>query len=112
MNTYDQIIASAYYVFGDKLTSRIVSSFLVLSSSNGNKFEEDELKLNKLKGIIKFNNHFFILNDGYSISDISECINFDMVVFFFFLKNSRDKYYSSYEEKQKIMRKRKSMNGE
>ena len=106
-NIYDQIVASAYYVFGDQLTTKIIASFLVYSTHNGNHFEEQELKLDKLKGIIKFENHIFKLNPGYSVSDIADCINFDMVEFFLNIKCSRDKYYSTYEEKRRVMIKRK-----
>lgn len=108
MNTYDQIIASAYYVFGNQLTSKIVASFLVSSCHNGNQFQKEELRLTQLKDIIIFENHMFRLKEGFSLSDISECINFDMVRFFQNLKNSRDKYYSNYEEKRKVMIKREA----
>ena len=100
MNTYDQIVASAYYVFGDKLTTKIISVFLVLSRNNGNVFEEDELKLQELKGKITLKNSIYKLNEGYSVSDIADCINFDMVTFFQNLKCSRDKCCSTYKKKQ------------
>lgn len=112
MNTYDQIIASAYYVFGDQLTSKIIASFLVFSSRNGNVFEEEELKLKKLKEVMVFENHMFRLKEEYTILDISDYINFDMVSFFQNLKKSRDKYYSNYDKKAKIMIKRNELNKE
>lgn len=112
MNIYDQIIASAYYVFGEGLTSRIIASFLLYSTKNGNHFETEELKLNKLKGMFKFNNHMFSLIDGYTISDIADCIDFDKVLFFQNLKKSRDKFYNNYQEKQKVIKKIKMINGE
>ena len=112
MNIYDQIVASAYYVFGNQLTSKIIASFLVFSTKNGNKFEIGELKLMKLKDMFKFENHLFSLKSEYTISDIADCIDFDKVLFFQNLKVSRDKYYSDYSEKQKVMIKRNMSKGE
>lgn len=101
MNTYDQIVASAYYVFGEHLNTRIISAFLVLSRHNGNVFEEEELKLQLLKDIVFIENGKYKLKEGYSVSDIADCINFDMVTFFQNLKCSRDKCCSTYQKKHK-----------
>lgn len=104
MNTYDQIVASAYYVFGEHLNTKIISYFLLRSHQNGNIFEKSELQLNVLKDIISFDNYFFRMNEGYSISDLSDLINFDMVTFFQNLKKARDNYYSGLEDKQKKLK--------
>ena len=110
MSTYDQIVASAYFVFREELTTRVITCFLVYSTYLGNKFDDEELKFIKLKKYIGFDNHTFHLKQGYSVSDIAECINFDMVKFFLNIKTSRDKFYSTYEEKNKLMIKRKVVN--
>ena len=107
MNTYDQIVASAYYVFGDALNTKIISIFLVLSRKNGNVFEEDELKLKELKGKMTLKNSIYKLNEGYSVSDIADCINFDMVTFFQNLKCSRDKCCNNYEHKNELIKRGK-----
>ena len=104
MNTYDQIVASAYYVFGNQLNTRIISAFLIKSTYNGNVFEDNELQLNLLKDVFIFDNYFFRLNNGYSLSDIEDCINFEMVTFFQNLKKARDNYYSGTESKQKKLK--------
>ena len=106
MNTYDKIIASAYYVFGNHLTTRIVSVFLFKSTFNGNVFEDGELRLKLLKDKFIFENHMFRLKDEYSISDLEDCIDFDMVTFFQNLKRSRDNYYSGFEKTGKLKIKR------
>ena len=104
MNTYDQIVASAYYVFGEQLNTKIISAFLFKSTYNGNVFEDDELKLNALKDKIVFDNHLFKLKEGLTIFDISEYINFDMVTFFQNLYKSRDDYYTGRYDKIKKLK--------
>ena len=101
MNTYDHIIASAYYVFEEQLNPKIITAFLLRSSYNGNTFERDELRLKVLKDIIILVDGKYKLNEGYTISDLNNCINFDMVTFFQNLKKARENYYSGLEDKQK-----------
>ena len=107
MNTYDKIVASAYYVFGDQLTTKIVSIFIIYSKKNGNVFEEDELKFKELKDKMILKNGLYRLNEGYSVSDIADCINFDMVTFFQNLKCSRDKCCTKYKHKNELIKRGK-----
>ena len=94
MNIFDKVLASAYYVFEGELNSHIIRSFITLMRKNGYQFKRDELQMNELRKYMDFQNHKYVLKDNYTISDISDFINFDMVAVFHNLKKSRDRYYS------------------
>ena len=49
---------------------------------------------------MEFDNHVYRLKSGYTVNDLSDFINFDMVLVFHNLKKSRDKYYSSIGNKE------------
>ena len=103
MSAYDQILASAYYVFGDQLNSLIIQQFITLLTKGGIKLPSDEMKIKELNQYIEFDNHKYKLKNGCTIEDISSFINFDMVTIFHNIKRHRDKYYSkttSYTKKK------------
>ena len=95
MNIYDQVLASAYYVFGEQLNSHIIQQFLILMNKAGIKGENSKFKMADIKEYMYFDNHKYVLKDGCTISDIVQFIDLDMVRIFQNLKQHRDYYYSS-----------------
>lgn len=94
MDIFDKIIASGYYVFEGQLNSHIVRQFINIARSFGKSFKSNELKMNKMRKYIEFDNYFYRLKNGYTVSDISEYIDLDMVTVYHNLKIYRDKFYS------------------
>lgn len=95
MNIFDQILASAYYVFENELNSHIIRSFISLMRKTKEKFSRDDLKMKEISKYMEFKNHMYVLKEGYTIDDIAQFINFKMVTIFHNLKISRDKFYSN-----------------
>ena len=95
MNLYDQILASAYYVFEEELTSQIIKSFVILLKKADVTIHRNELKMEEIAQYMEFKNHKYKLKDGYTIHTIADYINLDMVAIFHNLKKTRDEYYSN-----------------
>lgn len=103
--TYDEIIASAYYVFREGLTTRIIASFLVNLKKLGIIYHREESKLKELKGLIVFNGANYTLSNDSRMSDIIPFVKNNLVLIFESLKASRDNYYlnaDSRMEKEKV----------
>ena len=100
--TYDEIIASAYYVFREGLTTRIIASFLVNLKKWGIIYHREE---SELKGLIVFNGTNYTLSNDSRMSDIVPFVKNNLVLIFESLKASRDNYYlnaDSRMEKEKV----------
>ncbi len=106
MNIYDQILASAYYVFEKELSSQIIKSFISLLKKSGVCLNRNETKMDKLGKYMEFDNHKYRLKDEYTINDIADFIDFDMVTIFHNLKKTRDDYYSNNPRKNEYQVKR------
>jgi len=108
MNIYDQVLASAYYVFREQLNSHIIQQFLILMNKAGIKGENSKFKMTDIDKYMYFDNHKYVLKDGYTISDIVQFIDLDMVRIFQNLKQHRDYYYSNKTipkiEKEKVIK--------
>ena len=109
MNIFDQILASAYYVFEDGLNSHIIRQFITFMRKYGYKFKREDLKMHEMSKYMEFVNHQYILKKEYTIDDIAPFINFDMVAIYHNLKKSRDKYYSNRLEREDSKKKIKRM---
>lgn len=101
MNIFDQILASGYYAFNGELNSHIVRMFITSARRTGKRFHREDLVINEIYKYMEFNpnNCMYKLRDGYTINDIEEYINFDMVTAFHNLKKARDDYYSGNTER-------------
>jgi len=84
MYTYDEIIASGYYVFREDLTTDIICKVLNIMSSFGIKFDCHQASIKELKRIIEFNpsSHKYSLKDGSRLEDITGFIKEDLVIVF------------------------------
>ena len=94
MNIFDKILASGYYVFENELNSHIIRNFITLARKSGKKFERDELKMDEISKYMEFDNHIYRLKKGYTINDISDFIDLDIITIFHNYKIYRDRYYS------------------
>ena len=95
MYNYDQILASAYYVFRGELTTTIIASMIIFLKKNGVRLKRQDLKMKELARIMTFDNHKFYLKSGYKLEDIHHLINDDLVRIFLELQKIRDLYYSN-----------------
>lgn len=96
MNIFDQILASGYYVFDGKLHSHIVRMAISFLRKNGKNFSRDELVMNKIKKYMYFDKdtQHYILNNGYTISDLGDYIDIDLITMFHNLKKSWDNHHT------------------
>ncbi len=107
MNIYDQILASAYYVFEKELSSQIIKSFISLLKKSGECLNRNENKTLTEIGLLSLcDNHKYRLKAEYTINDIADFIDFDMVTIFHNLKKTRDDYYSNNPRKNEYQVKR------
>ena len=97
--TYDEIIASAYYVFREDLTTRVVATFLTNLKKWGIIYHREESKLKELKRLIIFNGVNYTLADDCRMSDIIPFVKNNLVLIFESLKKSRDNYYLNSESR-------------
>ena len=82
MYTYDEIIASGYYIFLDDLSTDIVSEFIYIMKKLGKKFSRNELKLNKVLEILDFDGTDYRLNNDKNYEDIMQYVNLELVLVF------------------------------
>lgn len=91
MYTYDEIVASAYFVFKEKLSKEIIMTFIAIrKNSFGEKFNHN-LKLKELKNIIEFDNPYYKLKDDKKISDLMPYIKIELIVLFQAIEESLEK---------------------
>ncbi len=94
--TYDEILASAYYVFRDDLKIPIICTSLeILTKYYGIKFSRTNLQIVKLKNIIIFENETYKLNSSNSIDDIIDYVVPCLVIFFETLKRQQNSSYDT-----------------
>ncbi len=91
---FDQIIASAYFVFETDLTHHIIERFIKLLAKSGIEFNRNDLKMKEISEVIEFKDFKYQLKDGYTKDDIACFINLQMVAIFSMMKQRRDEYYS------------------
>ncbi len=99
--TFDEIIASAYYVFRDGLTSTIIANYLTSMKKINITFTREESKLKELKRLIVFNGYSYSLAEGVCMQDIISYVNNNLVLVFEEIKTARDNYYSNLTSKVK-----------
>ena len=104
MNIFDQILASAYYVFEEELNPHIIKLFITLMKSIGFRFKRTDLVMNKIRDFMYFDSQKYVLKEGVTVKDLTDFINFDYVTIFHNLKKSRDKYYSNPDSFKKMKR--------
>ena len=92
MYTYDEVIASGYFVFKEKLSKDVISTFITIRKSIfDEKFTRNDLKLNKLKDFIKFNNPYYELKDEKTINDLMPFTKLELIVLFQAIEEELDK---------------------
>ena len=95
MNIFDQILASGYYAFDGKLNSHIVRMGITFLRKSGRVFHRDELIMKEIKKYMYFENQQYLLKDEFTVSDLGEFIDTNLVAMFHNLKIARDKFYSN-----------------
>lgn len=82
MYTYDEIIASGYYVFLDELSTDIVSYFFCIMKKLGKKFSRNELKLDNISKILEFDGTNYKLKSDRNYEDIMPYVDLELVLVF------------------------------
>ena len=102
MNFFDQLLASGYYAFDGKLNSHIVRIAITFLRKHGKKFKNNELVMKEIKKYMYFDveTQHYVLYDEYTVSDIGDYMNIDLITLFHNIKLSRDRYYSGLDTKE------------
>lgn len=102
MNFFDQLLASGYYAFDGKLNSHIVRIAIAFLRKNNMKFKSKELVMQKIKKYMYFDieTQHYLLYDEYTVGDLSEFMDIDLITLFHNIKLSRDRYYSGLDTKE------------
>ena len=96
MNIFDQILASGYYAFDGKLNSHLVRMAFTFLRKNGVEFKRDDLVMNEIKKYMYFDleSKHYLLKEGYTISDLGEFIDINLITMFHNLKRLWDNHHS------------------
>lgn len=103
--TFDEIIASAYYVFRDGLTSTIIANYFANMKKLGISYNREESKIKELKRLIIFNGYGYTLAEGVCMQDIIPYVKDNLVIIFEELGSLRDNYYTNIVGMAKVKRK-------
>lgn len=98
MYTFEEVLASGYYVFREKLTTDVISSFLGIMNCLNIKTLSNFSKNEELRRIFEFDYDTFSykLNSNYNLNDLKEFIKEDLVIVF------QELYNLMYKGKQLI----------
>ena len=106
MYTYDEIIASGYYVFREELTTHVICKFLGIMKVLGIKIdsEHSHSKIKELQRIFEFdiNNFSYRLKDNYKLDDIKDFIKEDLVIVFQSIQKIINKHQEELKGKQYV----------
>ncbi len=96
MNIFDQILASGYYVFDGKLNSHLVRMAFAFLRKNGMTFSRDDLVMKEIKEYMYFDlgSKHYVLKDGYTVSDLGNFIDIDLITMFHNLKKAWDNHHT------------------
>ena len=90
MYTYDEVLASGYYVFRENLNTdvlgyalEIIGGKTLLHCSR----TDNKIRIDELSRIIEFNDGYFKLKDGSKLEDIKDFIKEELVIVFQQIKN-------------------------
>ena len=108
MYTYDEILASGYYVFREDLNTMVIGSILNLlggktclhSLKYSDNQVDNRIKIEELSRIIEFDDGIFKLKEGIKVEDIKDFIKEDLVIVFQQIKNMMNSDYSSKQYKK------------
>ena len=90
--TYDEIIASAYYVFRNELNSNVIINFLIYMKNLGYVYHRDDLKLKELERIFVFDGNYRLIEDA-RLEDIVPYVKDNLTWLFSEMKSIRNEYY-------------------
>lgn len=92
MYTFDEIIASAYFVYPGELTIEIIKEILVFLSQFS-KFKD--LKLDRLSSKIEFKDYKYLLKENVKISDLIPYIDNNLMIVICELKEEKERIKES-----------------
>ena len=100
--TYDEIIASAYYVFRDELNPSIIINFLFYMKNLGHIYHREDLKFKELHRFFVFDGFNYRLKEGAKLEDIASFVQDNLTWFFNEMKNINKEYYDELVSDSKI----------
>ena len=92
MYSYDEILASGYYVFRENLSTWLISIGVKVLKDH-NKLATLPLKITELNRIIEFKEQKFILNSNYRMEDITPFVKDELVLLFQGIQACINEYY-------------------
>ena len=99
MNSFDKILASGFYAYNGNLNSHMVRMFITLARKSGVSFSRKDLVMDGIKEYMEFDSPMYKLKNGYTMTDIAEFLDIDIIRIFYLLEKSRDRYYSMENKK-------------
>ena len=91
--TYDEIIASAYYVFRQELNPNIIVNFLMYMKNLGCNYHREDLRFKELNRFFIFDGANFRLKEGAKLEDIVPYVKDNLTWLFSEMKSIRNEYY-------------------
>ena len=91
--TYDEIIASAYYVFRQELNPNVIINFLIYMKNLGYIYHREDLRFKELDRFFIFDGANFCLKEGAKLEDIAPFIQDNLTWLFSEMKSIRNEYY-------------------
>lgn len=92
--TYDEIIASAYYVFRNELNPNVIINFLIYMKNLGYVYHRDDLKLKELERIFVFDGNYRLIEDA-RLEDIVPYVKDNLTWFFSEMKCISNEYFDN-----------------
>ncbi len=93
--SFDEIIASAYYVFRDGLTTTIITNYFTNMKKLGISYNREETKFQELKRLVIFDGYNYGLAEGVYMQDIIPYVKDNLVMIFKEIEILRDNYYNN-----------------
>ena len=96
MNIFDKLLASGYYAFNGELNSHIVRMAITFLRKNGMSFSRDELVMKEITKYMYFDCYslHYVLKDGYTVSDLEDFIDKDLITLFHNLMKAWDDHHT------------------
>lgn len=100
--TYDEIIASAYYVFRNELNPNVIINFLIYMKNLGYVYHREDLIFKELDRFFIFDGANYHLKEGVKLEDIVPFVQDNLTWFFSEMKCILSEYFDNITNDSKV----------
>lgn len=100
--TYDEIIASAYYVFRNELNPNVIINFLIYMKNLGYVYHREDLRFKELDRFFIFDGANYHLKEGVKLEDIVPFVQDNLTWFFSEIKCISSEYFDNITNDSKV----------